>query len=161
MSNRKGSFILSKESVLFFFYVFFLVVVVVSFKVALAHDASGILKAEKLHERIFANNIYYNECFLLKDERVHYGVIDLSKLNNENFGKCMKQGKYALRFNLFYENEIKTFTFNDELLNSEIFCNIKKKNLLCNNYTYYVNVYDNGEIKEGKANLWLVGVQNE
>ena len=157
----KGSFILSKESVLLFFNIFFLIVVVVSVKVALAHDTEGILHVEKLHERVFANNIYYNECFLLSDNRVHYGVIDLNKLNSDNFQKCMNQGKYAIRFNLFYENEVKTLTFNDELLNAEILCNIKKKNLLCNNYTYYVNVYDNGEIKEAKANLWLVGVKNE
>jgi len=152
----KGSFIMSKESVLFLFYMFFLIIVIVSFYTALNKDVQGILQIDKFHERIFANNVYYNECLLFNDGRVHYGVLDLQKLNN--FENCMKQEKYGVRFDLNYNNEVKSFVYNQDLLNAGIFCNVKKKNLLCSNYTYYVNVYDNGEIKKGEASLWLVSV---
>jgi len=149
------AFNIGRESGLFFVYVFFLVIVVVSFNVAMSSVAAGRLDVVDLHEDVFVNKLFFEDCFLYENDRVNFGILDLEKINQENFERCFAQPDFGLRFNL-YEEEIE-LEFNEKLIGKELFC-FDEKNFRCKNYSYYVNVFKDGRVESMVASLRMVGV---
>lgn len=155
---KKGSFIITTETLLWSARLVFLIVVAFSVFFVVSSHARREIKIEEFEMDILITRLVYSpSCLVYNDSRGYPGVIDLEKFIEDRLGNCSYRDDLSAKLVLIDldGNEVaKIFKNKDEFIMLEPLCGFEKYK--CVNRQRYVLIYDKGNLKEGILNVTMV-----
>ncbi|MFH1209172.1 MAG: hypothetical protein V1663_00060 [archaeon] len=158
--DKKGTFKITKEMILWLAVRFVIIFVVVFFIINLFGGYfSSRLDVDNIQQFVLRQRLILNkDCLAYEGVKVYGGIIDINKFNETMLRDCLKyelpKKGIGMKLNLTYDGISKEVYINPGLGNKVDFC-IDKKNFFCTSTDYYVLVYDNG-LKKGNLRIETV-----
>ena len=148
--NKKGSFELAGEMVIWLFRIFALLIVVVVLAIMVNAYVKTRVDTSSIEHRIILDKVLMQQgCINFDNEvkQVEYGI-DSSRFSSENLLDCLSSSNAGLRLALVYNNKTSEIRYNERMLGYISFCN-KNDNFRCSKGRIIVKVLDNGMLYDG------------
>ena len=144
---KKGSVQLAEEIVEMLPKVILVSLVLILFFFITSVYLSRDVNTSDLEYTLLTQRLFYSQdCFSLQEERIHPGIIDLSKFQEERLQKCAFKDRigYSLDLKNIDDTLIKSVEVNPSVSAYYDFCDVKKKNFQCYHRKDFVIVEDQG-----------------